>query len=373
MNDHSIIPVVMPKWGLSMREGTVNEWLVDEGSAISPGMPILNVETDKIANAVEATDTGVLRRKVAQPGDVLPVKALLGVLAAPEVSDEAIDAWIAAWIPPADSGEDDGSEQESSAFIEVNGLRIRYASRGENEQVVLFIHGFGGDLDNWLFNMDALAEHYRVVALDLPGHGQSATALPGSQLAQLADFVAAFMEALAIPSAHLVGHSLGGAIAALFAQRHPARARSLALIGSAGFGAEINPRYGEGFINAQSRRELKPVIELLFADPALVSRQMLDDLLKYKRLDGAADALNALHQSLFANGRQSALPGQQLDASVTPLLLIWGAEDHIIPARHAEYAPANARVEILDGAGHMPQMEKAAEVNQLLLQHLRSV
>ncbi|MEC5320731.1 acetoin dehydrogenase dihydrolipoyllysine-residue acetyltransferase subunit [Brenneria populi subsp. brevivirga] len=373
MNDRAIIPLVMPKWGLSMREGTVNEWLVDEGSDITPGMPILNVETDKIASAVEATDSGVLRRRVAQPGDVLPVKALLGVLAAPEVDDAAIDAWIAAWIPPADSGEDDESERESAAFIEVNGLRIRYASRGESEQTVLFIHGFGGDLDNWLFNMDALAEDYRAVAFDLPGHGQSATTLPGTQLAQLADFVAAFMDALAIPSAHLVGHSLGGAIAAQCALRHPARARSLALIGSAGFGEEISPRYGEGFINAQSRRELKPVIELLFADPALVSRQMLDDLLKYKRLDGVAEALNALHRSLFADGRQSTLPGRQLDASAAPLLLIWGAEDRIIPARHAAQAPANARIEILDGAGHMPQMEKAAEVNQLLLQHLRSL
>lgn len=68
----TIIPIVMPKWGLSMKEGTVNAWLVDEGTEITVGLPILDVETDKIANAVEAPDAGTLRRKVAQAGDVLP-------------------------------------------------------------------------------------------------------------------------------------------------------------------------------------------------------------------------------------------------------------------------------------------------------------
>ena len=73
----------MPKWGLSMKEGTVMAWLVEEGAAIAVGVPILEVETDKIANAVEAPDPGTLRRKVAQDGETLPVKALLGVMAGP--------------------------------------------------------------------------------------------------------------------------------------------------------------------------------------------------------------------------------------------------------------------------------------------------
>jgi len=76
-----ITPIVMPKWGLTMSEGTLSAWHVAEGQTISPGQEIMDVETEKIANAVEAADGGLLRRRVAQVGQVYPVKSLLGVMA----------------------------------------------------------------------------------------------------------------------------------------------------------------------------------------------------------------------------------------------------------------------------------------------------
>ena len=365
-----ITPIVMPKWGLSMKEGTINDWLVEEGAQISVGMPILDVETDKIANAVEAPDAGTLRRKVAAVGDILPVKALLGVLAPPEVSDAEIDAFVAAYETPAADEDDEDAAAHAYHFIDVEGIRVRYAKRGEGAQTVLFIHGFGGDLDNWLFNLDALAEAHTVIALDLPGHGQSTPTLPGTTLASLAGFVARFMDALDIDQAHLVGHSMGGGVAAQLAVDAPQRVRSVALVSPAGMGDEVNSGYTEGFVNAQSRRDLKPVVELLFADAGLVSRQMLDDLLKYKRLDGVTQALGSLGASLFGGGRQSEQPGRKLGDSGKPVLVIWGAQDQIIPAAHAENAPAGATVKVFDDAGHMSQMEKANEVNALLKRHV---
>ena len=368
----AITPIVMPKWGLSMKEGTVNEWLVEEGTEITVGMPILDVETDKIANAVEAPDAGLLRRRVAAAGDTLPVKALLGVLAPDEVSDADIDAYVSSYVTPAED-EEEGEEAAAYHFVEVDGIRVRYASRGGDDAsrpAVLFIHGFGGDLDNWLFNLDALAEKNRVFALDLPGHGQSTPKVPGTTLADLARFVGKFMDAVQLDRAHLVGHSMGGGIAAQMAVDQPDRVQSVALVSPAGFGDEVNNAYTEGFVKAESRRELKPVVELLFANPELVSRQMLDDLLKYKRLDGVSDALTSLNGGLFAGGRQSAQPGSKLAATGKPVLVIWGAQDQIIPAAHAKNAPEGATVRTFDDAGHMSQMEKANEVNALLKQHL---
>ena len=158
---------------------------------------------------------------------------------------------------------------------------------------------------------------------------------------------------------------MGGAIAAQMALAAPQRVASLVLIASAGLGAEINAGYIEGFVAAATRRELKPVVEQLFADPALVSRQMLDDLLKYKRLDGVSQALTQLGGVLFGGGRQAAQPVPQLAGSGLPMQVVWGREDRIIPAAHAANAPAGATVQVLDGAGHMVMMEKAGEVNAL--------
>ncbi|PYM67277.1 MAG: acetoin dehydrogenase dihydrolipoyllysine-residue acetyltransferase subunit [Candidatus Rokuibacteriota bacterium] len=366
----AITPIVMPKWGLSMKEGTVNAWLVQEGDRIRVGDAILEVETDKITGAVEAGDPGILRRKVASPGQTLPVKALLGVMAEADVLDRDIDAFIAAYVVPiAAESSGEGEGESAHRFVDVDGIRVRYARHGGRGPTVLLIHGFGGDLDNWLFNIDALAEAGTVVALDLPGHGQSERRLPGTTLADLAGFVTHFMDTLRVEQAHLVGHSMGGAIAAQMACEHPGRVESVALVASAGLGDEINTGYTEGFVSAQSRRELKPIVEQLFADPDLVTRQLLDDLLRYKRLDGVTELLGALGGRLFAHGTQREQPGRRLPTG-TRVLAVWGAEDRIIPAGHARNAPASARVAVLEGAGHMVQMEKPRQVNSLLQQHV---
>lgn len=163
---------------------------------------------------------------------------------------------------------------------------------------------------------------------------------------------------------------MGGAIGAQFALAHPQRLASLALVASAGLGPEIDAGYIDGFVQASSRRELKPVVERLFADPSLLSRQLLDDLLRYKRIDGVTELLGALGGALFGGGRQAELPVARLSTSGLPLLVVWGAQDRVIPAAHAQAAPAGAKVAVLPGAGHMVMMEKAGEVNALLREHL---
>ena len=258
-------------------------------------------------------------------------------------------------------------------FTEVGGLRVRYADRGFGDSVVLLLHGFGGDLDNWMFNLDSLAEKHRVLALDLPGHGQSVKTNVDPSLSGMATFVSKFLDVLSVSTVNVVGHSMGGAIAMQLASDSPETVKSLGLICSAGLGPDINSDYLRGFIEAQSQQELKLVLEQLFADESLVNLQLVNNLLNYKRMDGVEASLNALSETLISAGEQTFLT-DNIVASGIPVLVIWGKQDRIIPVSHAQNFSAAGgycvEVEIFDSAGHMVQMEKAYEVNRSLLNFL---
>jgi pyruvate dehydrogenase E2 component (dihydrolipoamide acetyltransferase) len=301
------------------------------------------------------------------PDTVYPVKALLGVIADGDVPEAEIEAFVASYVmPPAEEGEEDSTPQYQ--FAETAFGSMRYARRGGGPETIVLIHGFGGDLDNWLFNIDALGEAGTVYALDLPGHGQSAKQLSEPGLAALAGAVASFLDSQGIAGAHLVGHSMGGAIAMRIAAEAPARVKSLALIATAGLGPEIGT-YVADYVAAQGRKDLKPVLEQLFADSSLVSRQLVDDVLKYKRLDGVDALLRSLAAALFEGGRQQEETGTALVGKLPPTLVIWGEEDRVIPSAHAHNLPG-ARVQVIETAGHMVFMEKAGEVNALLKAHI---
>ena len=256
----------MPKWGLSMTEGRLLEWLVDEGTEVAVGDEVAEVETDKLNGAVESPLAGVLRRRVAALGDVIPVGGLLGVVADADVADADIDAFVAefqASFVPGESEEDAGPAAET---VRVPAGTLRYLRQGDAGEPVVLLHGFGGDLNNWLFVAPALAADHVVYALELPGHGGSSKDVGAGDLEFLVDAVQQFLDALELERVHLVGHSLGGLVAASLALRSPGRVRSLTLVASAGLGEEINGEYLDRFISAGSRRELKPALELLFAD-----------------------------------------------------------------------------------------------------------
>ena len=108
MSDNRIIPIVMPKWGLSMQEGKVTSWLIKDGDEVKPGDQLLEVETDKIAGAVEASDPGILRRRIGQADTIYPIKTLIGVVADANVPEADIDAFVNSYVvPAAEEGEEE--------------------------------------------------------------------------------------------------------------------------------------------------------------------------------------------------------------------------------------------------------------------------
>ena len=358
MNDR-VHPITVPKWGMAMDAGTVTGWHVAEGQAVEPGQELLDVESTKIANAIEAKVPGTLRRIVGKVGETLPVGGLLGVIADADVPDRDIDAFVAGFTIEAVDGAADQGQRTTT--VQVGHRSIRVLDTGTGDPPIVLVHGFGGDLDAWLFVQPALSGARRIVALDLPGHGLSSMDVGEGTVAALGAVLEGTLDALGIDRAHLVGHSLGGAVCLAAARR----ASALTLIAGAGLGSDINATYIDGFLAAERRKDMTTVLGTLFADPALVTRVMVEDVLKAKRIDGALDALRTIAAACFPGGRQAIDLRPRLVEAGCPIQIIWGRADKVIPAGHADALPPSVAVHRLD-AGHMPHMEKAADVARLI-------
>ncbi|NOX70844.1 MAG: acetoin dehydrogenase dihydrolipoyllysine-residue acetyltransferase subunit [Gammaproteobacteria bacterium] len=326
---------------------------------------IVEVETEKIVNAVEADTAGILVRRVAEEGDTIVVGGLLGVMAErAEIADDSVDVFVAEYQEHFKSvAAEEGTERSAEPVdIEVGGRKMRYLELGSGEKT---IDGMGGDLNGWMFNQPALAEHYRVLALDLLAHGGSVKELETGSLEELAAAVLVLLDAVGVDEAHFVGHSLGGAVTVQLAAEAGDRVNSVTLIGSAGAGTPVSRSYIDGFIGANRRKDLKPILKQLFADPELVNRDMINDVLKAKRLDGVEVCWRKIADaSIFSV--EDLTPEAVLGKLSMPLQIIWGKEDRVATRPEERSMPENVVMHVLDDVGHMPQLEAAGVVNDLI-------
>lgn len=366
----NITPIRMPKWGLAMQEGTVVHWWKEPGQAISEGEDLVDIETPKITNVFESPQSGVLRRITAQVGETLPVGALLGVMADETVPDSEIDSFIADFqanfVPGEAEAEGQGMLQLSTLEIDGRSIRVGRAGTGDAAPIVL-VHGYSGDLNNWLFNIEALAARAPVIAIDLPGHGESSKDAGDGSLGFLADCTFKVLNTLDIRRAHLVGHSLGGAVCARLAADHPSIVQSLVLICPSSLpGTQLSEDFLTGIIEGRRARDLKPFLEMLFADPSLVSKDMVDGMVKYKRLDGVEDALTKIREQLLEQKDAQALAADvnRIAAATT---IIASHNDRIVGAPDPSKLPTGWDIHWIDKAGHMPQLEAPAETNERIL------
>jgi pimeloyl-ACP methyl ester carboxylesterase len=254
---------------------------------------------------------------------------------------------------------------------------VNYVELGEGPPVVL-IHGLGGCWENWLENIPHLARSHRVIALDLPGFGDSP--LPGWEISiqSYGALVNALCEALELGPVPLVGNSMGGFIAAEVTVSEPTAVQKLVLVSAAGVSharmakapAETVGRMARAAaplaLRYQQRALLRPrlrnrMVRQLFRYPGQLPRELIWEIVQ---------------GGMHSPGLVAAISGlagydilDRLEDVETPTLVVWGRNDLVVPVSDAlEYARLirGSQLEIFDGCGHLPMAERPVRFNRLL-------
>jgi pimeloyl-ACP methyl ester carboxylesterase len=270
-------------------------------------------------------------------------------------------------------------------YINIGKINARYWTEGNQGSPVILIHGIGLYIESWLPSFNTLAKQHKVYAVDLPGHGKTEKPLNISYtIDNLSQFIKDFMTALDIEKAHIVGHSLGGAIGTRLALTQAASVDRLVLVGSAGLGKEATmvlriisvPILGE-MLTRPSLSGSANLAKMLVYDPAVMTNELIELAYQMSLLpDMQKSFLRVLRANgnLFGQSKSMYIPNVQGLPSITkPVLVVWGRQDQVVPVAHAEVATKylpNVRVQLLDNCGHMPMLEHTVDFNKLLLDFL---
>lgn len=272
--------------------------------------------------------------------------------------------------------------------VALTGGEVSAMVAGEGREPVICLHGLGANKLSLYTTIAELAPTHTVHAIDLPGFGQSSKpARAPYDAAYFALTVRRYMDAMGITSAHLIGNSMGGRIAIELALSAPSRVRSLGLLAPA-----------MAFLR---RRELAPLVKLLRPELAAIPHPMATAIVK-RQLRGlwadperispaieeiAADSFSRAYRSraariaFYAAARNIYLESphgetgfwNRLTGLQTPALFIWGENDRLVPAafaRHVGRALPAARSVVLEGCGHVPQLELPDVANGMLAEHI---
>jgi pimeloyl-ACP methyl ester carboxylesterase len=264
----------------------------------------------------------------------------------------------------------------NSQFVEwENGARVHYRDEGNrNGPTVVLIHGSNASLNTWEPWVALLGEDYRLVSMDLPGHGLTGP-VPNNNysIAEMSNFVAALMDQLGVERAYLAGNSMGGAVSLQFAIDHPDRIDGLILISAAGMRRDIDDAPVGAFRFTQTaigrallayitpRFMIKRSIEKVVADPDhFVTDEMVTRYWELLRMVGSREA-SAVRFSGYA---QRAPLEPRLGEITAPSLILWGLKDSLIKPKYGERmhnALQNSELIIYENAGHLA-MEEIPEI-----------
>jgi pimeloyl-ACP methyl ester carboxylesterase len=275
------------------------------------------------------------------------------------------------------------------AYLDLSGLKIRYLEADKNvvtngdagdkneKQNILFIHGLGSSADRWLDIPDALSlnQDLHAIAIDLPGFGLSDKPVNiDYTIEEFIKVVASFIRSVGIEKASIVGHSLGGYIAAQLAIEHRNLVDKLVLIDSSGMLEGPTPlllQYLEA-ATKPSRQVVREVFEQLVANPIRIPDVLVDGFIYRIAQPGALHAFkSAFDNSVYTQIGIEKL--KRIGESRVPTMVMWGMQDNLIPLKYFrvfQEAIMASEVVIVQDAGHAPFAEKPAIVSELLRKFL---
>ncbi|BFM49907.1 alpha/beta hydrolase [Marinomonas sp. THO17] len=272
-----------------------------------------------------------------------------------------------------------------SLSLEVGNIRVRYHDTGKDLPVLVLLHGIGGSLELWQYQLTSLSPYFRVIALDLPNHGLSDIGEKAFDVVEYADFMWAFLDKLAISKVHLAGNSMGGAICIHMSASQPDRVDKMVLLNAATLGRQTPLPF---------RLMSLPVIGKLLARPnkVAVDQQINSIFLHTNALsdevkliihrnvmrDGAQKAfLRTLNKMVSWTGQKKSLCQlslERLKSTSCSVYFVHGRQDAVLPYQHSKNAHQNtpgSELVILENCGHTPQIEMPIEVNDLFLRFLK--
>jgi 4,5:9,10-diseco-3-hydroxy-5,9,17-trioxoandrosta-1(10),2-diene-4-oate hydrolase len=257
--------------------------------------------------------------------------------------------------------------------------------RGDADTVVL-LHGGGPGASSWSNfgkNMPVIAKRFRVLMMDLPGYGQSATRpVTGHFFTVAAHALAGLLDVLRIEKVHLIGNSLGGGTALRFALDHPDRVGRLVLMGPGGLTLNVfapDPTEGVrrlmefGAPPGPSREKMAAFLRTMVYDHRLITDELIDERFAVASQPEALAAMVAMGASFFGEHAEDGMLWREAHRIQHDVLLIWGREDRVNPLDGALIALKQlkrAQLHVFGGCGHWAQLEKFDEFNELSLRFL---
>lgn len=224
---------------------------------------------------------------------------------------------------------------------------------GNGPETIVLVHGFAGCAEMWRPVMRLLPKSVRVIAYDLPGHAGSLD-FPGAGSAKVAtQAIQDDLTRRGVAKAHFVGHSMGGAFAALLAIASPDRVASLTLLAPGGFGDEINGRLLARYAVARKPAEISRCLEGMFGWSSPIPDETIEILAKMRAKRRQVDFLAGLASKIARNGKQGAIPREQLATLTMPVAVLWGTLDGVLPYHQSQDLPPGFTLHTAPAIGHM--------------------